>query len=445
MKSEAKASAVDIPCTVKLRQILLQIISRYDEQESVRRRDAATSVLIDVASTYKIPPRAVEIVVQQATQLGEKFFLDDGNINGLTAVCEDWYRGLVKERPSTSLQTLVPPPVQVHAIREKKTSRPTALPREATRPWREVVMDGRSALLDFPPRGLWKSWGMPRKIWSSLFVEAYRVASFKGDERRRGLALVPTLAAAEAAEGYSWWKYKVETARRLKDQAQPDSRLANVIDHADPTNPGFVLLDFTPPIGTLAEYFSKPQGRPMRDDVEAALAWCDFLGDIGRRGVLVADLPPALISQRWSIGQRMVYLADPTAVIPNSVILPVVRSGPRLPSAGQYRELAPDQVFLVGALLIASIRRELSCLEQSIATRGGSASLASLAGLPNLATRTSAELLPSVLAGLERHPKPDGIDLQKLAEVLRWSLAEARSERYPTLKALSGNLRDCLQ
>lgn len=436
-----KSDDSDTPSIVKLRHVLLNIVGLFDSKDAKVHREESAEELIDRASACDVPPSTVERILRSVPESGGSVFEDEATVKNLTAACESWYGALVKKVPST-----VAPLVRVLAavpVRENTEER-RAPPQDAELPWDEVVRSVRAELLGFPACGLGAIWQMPRKLWSSRWVEAYRVTSFTFEEERRGLALLPTVDAAKSREARAWWKLKIDAAAKLVLQGRPDSRMATVIDHADPINPGYVLLEFSPPCGSLHEYVAPAQLRTLRDEIEAALAWCDLLSALGRRGIYVVDLAPSLLNQSWSESQRTIYLADPTAVLPSDHILPEFRVGVSLPSAGRYREAACDQVFVVGALLLSCIRRDLGCLQQGISVCGPSASLASLAGLPALSNRAVAELLPSVQALLEQHSRPDGVDVTALVHALQWSLTESRSGRYTTLQKLAGDLRRCL-
>ena len=435
-----KSDDSDTPSIVKLRHVLLNIVGLFDPKDAKVHREESAEELIDRASACDAPPSTVERILRSDPGSGGSIFEDEETVRNLTAACESWYGVLVKNVPSTHLprdRVLAPVPVRENKVKRRA-------PQVAELPWDEVVSSVRAELLGFPACGLGVIWQMPRKVWSSRWVEAYRVTSFADGGERRGLALLPTVDAAKSREARAWWKLKIDAAAKFVMQGRPDSRMATVIDHADPINPGYVLLEFSPPCGSLHEYVTPAQLRTLRDEIEAALAWCDLLSSLGRRGIYVVDLAPSLLNQSWSESQRTIYLADPTAVLPPDHILPEFRVGVSLPSAARYREAACDQVFVVGALLLSCIRRDLGCLQQGISACGPSASLASLAGLPALSNRAAAELLPSVQALLEQHSRPDRVDVTALAHALQWSLTESSSGRYTTLQKLAGDLRRCL-
>ena len=444
MKSEVRASAKGSVAESRLRQVLISIIGLFEGGAAEKQRNASISALIDRATACDASPREIEELLQQAFDAGNVFFEEPERVRILTEACESWYRELAAKHPAPSAHSApkLAEPAQLQRP-EPIRSKPPQI-KAADQPWQEVVKSVRSGLLGFPPSGLGSVWEMPRKIWSSPWAEAYRVASFAGEEERRGLALIPTELAADAREAESWWRLKIEAAAKLKAQARPDARLAKVIDHGTQASPSFVLLEWDPPCGSLIDFVSAAHTRSLRDEVEIALAWCELLTELGRRGVLVVDLPPPLIHQRWSSGQQAVFLADPTAVVPASHLLPELRARGAVPPFGQYRTVLRDQVFLVGALLLACIRRHIECLQTGVTTRGPSASFASVAGLPGLSSQLSSEVLPSVRADLEKHPKPSRVDIAALSDTLRWSLAESSLERPATLEKLAADLRSSL-
>lgn len=439
-----KSDNSDTPIVPKLRHVLLKIVGLFNPDYATVHQEAPAAELIEIATACAAPPPTVERILGSEPESGSSIFEDEATMMNLAAACESWYTAVVKERSTVSPLGRVSTPVPVRGDKEKRRVRPVALTQSIERPWCEVVRSVRAELLGFPCSGLGLMWQMPLKVWSSRWVEAYRVTSFASEQERRGLALFPTADAAESLEARSWWKLKIDAAAKLVVQGRTDSRMASVIGHADPINPGYVLLEFSPPCGSLHEYVAPAQSRTLRDEIEAALAWCELLSALGRRGIHILDLAPSLLNQKWSESQRTVYLADPTAVLPSVHILPEFRVGVSRPSVARYGEAACDQVFIVGALLLACIRGDISCLHQGISERGPSASLASLAGLPALSNRSSAELLPSVRAVVEQHARPYDVDVAALAHALQWSLTESRSERYPTLHKLAVDLRRCL-
>jgi hypothetical protein len=430
------------PNYIRLRQILLEIIRFFDEDQAEREYKYSMLELIDLVQACDMPPHKTETLFHAATEAGEVFFQDSLHVNILVEGCESWFRSLVETR---KLAVHLPQETPAHEITREPVSRAVVKPRPVAEPWDRLVLRVREELLGFPATGLGLLWSMPRKIWESPWVEAYRVAAFTDEDERQGVILIPTKKAADFPEALEWWKSKVKVAASLYEQAVPDSRIANVIEHADPLNPAYVLLDHNPPCASLIESTSFTQLGSLNAKVEAALAWCELLTGLGRRGVFVVDLPPALLSQRWSMSQKSVYLADPTAVIPSYKILPEYRTSGGLPKVDMYRNAACDQVFVVGALLLACIRGDLECLQTGISVCGPSASLSALAGLPQLSNRAPNEVSPSVCNLLERHEGSHGVDCTALTYALQWALTEDRSARYPTLQKLSADLQKCFK
>lgn len=441
MNTETEPDPLAEPNCMKMRQLLLDIIRFFDEDQAERGLKSSMLELVDLVLACDMPPLKTEKLFHAATERGEVFFHDAVNVDLLVEGCEAWLFSLVGGRiptPPLSLQT--PPREQTN----EPVIRSSVKARSLAEPWRDLVLRVRDELLGFPATGLGLLWSMPRKIWESPWVEAYRVASFTDDDERRGMILIPTEKAADFPEALEWWKFKVHTAARLYEQNVTDSRMANVIEHADPLNPAYVLLDHNPPCAPLIESMGFSKTGSLSAKVEASLAWCELLAGLGRRGIFVVDLPPALLSQRWSLSQKSVFLADPTAVIPSYKILPEFRSSGVLPKIDRYRDAKCDQVFVVGALLLACIRGDLECLQPGIAAYGPSASLSALAGLPQLSARTPNEVSPSVCNLLDRHEKSDGVDCTALAYALQWALTEDRSARYPNLQKFSADLQKCL-
>jgi hypothetical protein len=440
MHQEAGDAAQDPLGAKEFRQVLTRIIGLFEGGASVNLRNTSISNLIERAMACDLPPRQLEILLQEAFEGGDSFFEERDRLKLLTEACESWHRELSGRRLLASSNTAQKGGTTAH-VKIPEKSRPLSIRTQAAnQPWTEAVKSVREGLLGLPSSGLGSVWEMPRKVWSSPWIEAYRVSSFSGEDERQGLVLVPTDAAGNSKEAESWWRLKVEAAQKLKAQARPDDRLAKVIDHGTHASPSFVLLEWDPPCGSLLDYVATKQSRTLRDEVEIALAWCELLASIGRRGILVVDLPPALIHLRCSAGQRSLFLADPTAVIPASHLLPELRSSRAIPSCARYRTANRDQVFLVGALLLTCVRRQMGVLQGGISTSGPSASLASLSGLPGLSTRLPSEVLPSIHAYLEKHPKPSGVNVSALCHALRWSLAESGLERPANLEKLSADL-----
>ncbi len=426
---------------MKLRRLLLEIIRFFDGDQAERGLKSSMLELVEVVQACDMPPLKTEKSFQTATERGEVFFQDAVNVELLVEGCEEWLSVLVGGRITAPPLSPQPP----HAERPiDPVIRPPDKARPLAEPWRDLVLRVRDELLGFPATGLGLLWSMPRKICESPWVEAYRVESFTDEGERRGMILIPTEKAADFPEALDWWKFKVQTAARLYEQNVTDSRMANVIEHADPLNPAYVLLDHNPPCAPLIDSTVFSQTGSLSAKVEASLAWCELLGGLGRRGIFVVDLSPALLSQRVSLSQKSVFLADPTAVIPSYKILPDFRSSGVLPKVDRYRDATCDQVFVVGALLLACIRGDLKCLQTGIAAYGPSASLSALAGFPELSARTPNEVSPLVYNLLDRHEKSHGVDCTALAYALQWALTEERSARYPNLQKFAADLQKCL-
>lgn len=417
----------------EVRRLLLQIVACHDPRRANENKGAGLRELLSLAKSFEGGPESARAVMKRVGRLPSDTEPDGELAQELQQVCAAWLTELQARNPACSAVEIFPP-IQTN---------PPLPPPEPILPWEQSVGAARAGLLNVRKTGVWAGWFMPDLLWRTAWEEAYLVVGGEGTEGQ-AVGIIPSARAANSVEAKGWWQRKIQAAQRLRQQSRTDPRWARVLDHARVEDPTHVLLECLHVPRPLTEWSARPMNSSAREDIEMVCGLCELLGSLNEAGSCLMDLPLAGLSARWSVGLRTMHLADPTAVIPNTTLLPPYRRLSRLPAASAAPAIGPVQVYLVGAVLMARLRRDFSCWDSGIGVSGRMAGLAALAGWPELADRPAAQLVEPLTSEFQQQRRMQGVKVPQLVETLRWALSERAEERYPTVWKLMEQLGSCL-
>lgn len=350
--------------------------------------------------------------------------------NGLTGIDPS-----VDHKPRSVLPPQLSPTVLVET---------PPFPRE----WRSLVKETRARLLEPMPRPPFSPWILPQPLWRSSWVEAFAVISIDARATSAATVMVPTEDAADSREASEAWRARIAAGIRLSTNPvrARTGLLSRVFECAVASAPSYVIVErLTHGPRTLAERIRSADRPTPQQLVELAIALCQLLSTLAASQVRVMDLRPDLIAFEHSEGLRLTQLLDPTAVWPAIDLIPELRLGTTsletVTSAADATERA--QVFLVAALILGLLCNTTELLHAPVFRQGRSASLASLAGSPQLADDDPDRITAPLSAELRRtHPnRDDDMAIGHLVQTLRWALSEEPDERHQSLDALSADLR----
>jgi len=416
MNNPTSAGRADVDCW-EVRRLLLQIVACHDLSRANENRGAGLQELLSLAKSFDGVPELARAVVKQVGRLPSDTEPDGELAQDLQRVCSAWLTEVKVRNPGC-------PAVEIsHPIpKGAPTKNPPPPPPEPILPWEQAVGVARDGLLNEQKTGAWAGWCMPDLLWRTAWEEAYLVVRGEGTEGQ-AVGIIPSAGAANSAEAKGWWQRKIQAAQRLRQQSRTDPRWARVLDHARVEDPTHVLLECLHVPRPLTEWSARSINSSARDDIEMVCGLCELLGSLNDAGSCLMDLPLAGLSARWSVGWRTIHLADPTAVIPNTTLLPPYRRLNRLPAATAAPAIGPVQVYLVGAVLMACLRRDFSCWDSGIGVSGRMAGLAALAGWPELADRPAAQLVEPLTSEFQQQRWMQGVKVPQLVETLRWALS----------------------
>ena len=426
--------------THRLKIAFQEVLGRLDPPpaETAAHRDLVG--LLEMIRSREHVPDAVEAVAQllnDRANLAANQTLAD-KLNDNLAGCNDWLTrkglpslGKTEIRAATKLE---PNPFgSANAVSER--SEPL-LPES----WSDLVLEIRSRLLIPPSRAPFSHWMLPQLRESSAWCELYEVLPCQFEiSGITATILMPPDLACHSQEAHSAWRDRIEAATKLRRHGLLPETVAVVLDCAAPSAPGYVILRCEKVARSLRARISAEDLLSPREALELGLALCDILSLLNGCGVSIHDLNPARIAFKNSPAQRLVQLMDPTAVTAASGVLPEFRSGKHM-SDSLSRE--PSQVFLIGALILGLMRETTDLLRTGDFPSGISASLAALAGKREFADEPAETITIPLITEIDRRARRFGqrLHADRVVETLRWSLAEHRDERFPSLNDLAVNL-----
>ena len=322
------------------------------------------------------------------------------------------------------------------------------LPRE----WARLCGDLRERLLGGSHAFPFQDWDLPQAEWCSRWTEAFRAIPVRSGARGSATILVPSESAASSAGAERAWGLRVAAADQMLRNPPGASYglVAGVLGKADGETPGYIILDRSPHARrSLEERLLKGDFPTPEGAVCLGMALCSILESLNLSGVSLLELPLAAIVFEDSPGLRVTEILDPTAVVPESPLIPEWRAleDPTAPARESGKAVARAQVFLVAALVLAIARGTFRAPAGEAPEAGRSSTFARLAGMPELADQDAERIAAPLSEYLARKwpGQKSRVDCQRLVSVLRWALAESPDQRHPSLPALGAELESSLR
>ena len=230
----------------------------------------------------------------------------------------------------------------------------------------------------------------------------------------------------------------MNAATRLRLNGLLPETVATILDSGEDTTPGYIILRTAPVSDSLRRRIQAGDPPSPHESVELGIALCQILSFLNGRGVSVRDLSTARIAYKNSAAQRLVHLMDPAAVIPGR------RRASRVSARHGFDRQATAVSRAVPGfprrrLVLALICKTSELLRTGSFPTGQSASLASLAGQRQFADEPADRITGPLVAELQQAAREysQRVHADRAVEALRWSVAESRDDRYPSLGELA--------
>ena len=427
-----------MPQPDQLRNVLLAILQKLDPEEAQRELTSDVSRLLETIRLYESRPRTDQFL----KSLGDNPEIW-ANFTPETMV------GLNSCLMELGLSTVdrLAPPTEPAQVSPQPPIAPDPPPMQTQLPlrWTEFVFGARERLLSqhspIPP---FSRWILPQHRWTSRWIEAFSVIAADEQDSGSAFLLIPSEDSAESDEAERCWQRRIQAARRLQGMAV-SSQIARVMLHAEGTSPcGIALPRSEFARRTLSDRLRADERLSPRECVELGISLCQILGMLNAHGIHVLDISHLWIAFDWSEGQRFTQLLDPTSVIPGPGLLPEWRGAEfGLADAAELANPEPSQVFLIGALVLSLMCDTNDDFLSANFPSGRSASFATLSGARRHACSPSGSIAAPLVADLGRKVGrfPETIDVKSVVDVIQWSVAERREERFGTLLEFGSELR----